>query len=74
MYTIPPKSAIIICHCVELTWESVVWDMWAFLYGTAFKVLISIQTKASWFSLEIVKHQYVKPYFNGSYVKRAVDV
>ena len=33
---IPVGIAITICHCVELTWGSVVWDMWAFLFGTAF--------------------------------------
>ena len=62
--TIPIRSAIIICHCVELTWGNVVWDMLALLYGTAFLVLISIQTSVSLFSLEVLKQQYVITYFN----------
>ena len=55
MYTIPVRSAIIICHCVELhvTWGNVVGDMLTLLYGTAFLVLISIQTSVSLFSLEV---------------------
>ena len=65
---IPIRSVIIICHCVVLTWGSVVWDMWVLLYGTTFLVLISIQTSASLFSLEVLKQQYVITYFNRSRV------
>ena len=36
MYIMPVRSAIIICHCVELTWGSVVWDMLVLLCGTLF--------------------------------------
>ena len=68
MYTIPVRSAIIICHCVELTWGSVVWDMLELLCGTTFLALISIQTSASLFSLEVLKQQYVITYFDISYV------
>ena len=68
MYTIPVRSAIIICHCVELTLGNVVWDMLALLFGTAFLVLISIQTSVSLFSLEVLKQQYVTAYFNWSHV------
>ena len=66
MYTIPTRSAII-CHCVELTWGSVVWDMMVLLRGTTFVALISIQTSASWFSLEVLKQQYAITCFNLSY-------
>ena len=68
MYIIPVRSAIIICHCVELTWGSVVWDTLVLLCGTTFLALISIQTSASLFSLEVLKQQYVITYFNLSYV------
>ena len=68
MYMILVRSVIIICHCVELTWGNVVWDMWALLYGTTFLVLTSIQTSASVFSLEVLKHQYVITYSNWSHV------
>ena len=64
MYIIPVRSVIIICHCVELTWGSVVWDMLVLLCGT----LISIRTSASLSSLEVLKQQYVITYFNLSYV------
>ena len=59
MYVILVRSVIIICHCVQLTWGSVVWDMWALLYGTTFLALTPIQTSASLFSLEDLKQQYV---------------
>ena len=68
MYIIPVRRAIIICHCVELTWGSVVRDMLVILCGTTFLTLILIQTSASLFSLEVLKQQYVKTYFNLSYV------
>ena len=68
MYTISVRSVIIICHCEEQTWGSMVWDIWALLYGTAFLVLISIQTSASFFSLEVVKQQNVITYFNRNHV------
>ena len=64
MYTIPVRNAIIICHCVELTWGNVVWDILALLCGTTFLVLISIHASASLFSLEVLKQQYVITYFN----------
>ena len=38
--------------------------MLALLFGTAFLVLISIQTSVSLFSLEVLKQQYVTAYFN----------
>ena len=50
MYTIPVRSAIIICHCVKITLESVVWDMLVLLCGTTFLALISIQTVANKFN------------------------
>ena len=65
---IPVKSAIIICHCVELTRGSVVWDLLVLLCGTTFLALISIQTSASSFCLEVLKQQYLITYFNLSYV------
>ena len=68
MYTIPVKSAIIIDHCVELTWGSVVWDVLALLCGITFLSSISIQTPASLFSLEVLKQQYVITYFYLNYV------
>ena len=68
MYIIPVRSAIIIRHCVELTWGNVVWDMLVLLCGTTFLALISIQPSASLFSLEVLKQQYVITYFNLSYV------
>ena len=68
MYTIPVRSAIIICHCVELTCGNVVWDMLALLFGTAFLVLISIQTSVRLFSLEVLKQQYVTTHFTWSHV------
>ena len=68
MYIIPVRSVITICHCVELTWGSVVWDMWALLHGTTFLVSISIQTSASLFSLKLLKQQYVITYFNNMWV------
>ena len=68
MYLIPVRSAIIICHCVELTWGSVDWDMLVLLCGTTFLALISIHTSASLFSLEVLKQQYVITYFNLRYV------
>ena len=68
MYTIPVKSAVIICHYVELKWGSVIWDMWVLLYGTSFLVFISIQTQASLFPQEVLKHQSVITNFNQSCV------
>ena len=68
MYIIPVRSAISICHCVELTWGSVVWNMFVILCGTTFLALISIQTSASLFSLEVLKQQYVITYFKLTYV------
>ena len=50
------------------TWGNVVWVTLALLYGTAFLVIISIQTSASLFSLEVIKQQYVITYFNRSHV------
>ena len=67
IYLIPVRSAIIICHCVKLTWGSVDWYMWALLFGKAFIVLISIQTSASLFSLEVLKQQYVITHSNRSH-------
>ena len=72
MYTIPVRSAIIICHCVELTWGSVVWDMLVLLCGATFYALISIQTLASLYSLEVLKQQYVITYFSLSYVQHDI--
>ena len=68
IYMIPVRSVIIICHCLELTRGGVIWNMWALLYGTTFLALISIQTSASLFSLEVLKQQYIITYFNRSYV------
>ena len=65
-YTIPVRNAIIMCHCVELTWRNLVWDIMALLYGTTF--LISIQTPVDLFSLEILQQQYVITCFDRSRV------
>ena len=67
IYTIPVRSAIAIWHCVEITWEPVVWDMLALLCETIFLALISTQTSASLSYLEVLKQQYTITYFNLSY-------
>ena len=67
-----PIRSVIICHSVELTWGSVVWDMLAFQYGTTFLVLISIQTSVSLFSSEVLQQQYVITYFDRSHVSHVL--
>ena len=46
--------------------------MLVLLCGTTFLALISIQTSASLFYLEVLKQQYVMAYFNRNYVSHDI--
>ena len=74
MYTIPVRSIIIIYHCVELTWGSVVWYMLALLCGTIILVLIPIQPSVTLFSLEVLKLKYLITYFYRCHVPHVLLV